>query len=267
MANLSNLTASQFHKTIIFGPSKTGKTRLAGRLASTHKLILIDGEQGFGTLLQDSNLLPEHRKNVTLLSIPDDGVTGQFFTTVFNMFTTIAGGTICDLHGKFNCPECTKAKAPATNFNLLTVPKDTIVVIDSLTQFTNSLIAYVCRGKPDDYQMQIQDWGKVQAYMERMFSVIQLARINLVAITHEQLVEYDDGKKRIVPVAGSSKFSLNSTRAFDHVVYTEQVGATFKASSGAGKVPNVITGSRANFAIENHLKDYSPLGAIYNVAK
>lgn len=253
---------SPYSKTVVFGAAKTGKTRLVGRLAQHYRLDYIDGENGSNTFLAKDNLLPEYLNNINLFRLPDDGENGIMFTSVYRMLTT-AKTSICDAHGKADCTECTKAKLPSTDFSILEQNPNRIIVIDSLTQLTTSCMSYITRGKPDDYKYQIDDWGKLKAYMERIFSIIQIAKANIICITHEEVAEFEDGKKRIVPVAGSSKFAVTTSKYFDTVVYTEQRGGAFVASSGPGKVPNVLTGSRLNIKTEEMTKLYTPLQAIY----
>lgn len=262
---LSETKASPWHKTIVFGAAKTGKTRLVGRLAQHYRLDYIDGEKSIMTLMADDNLKPEYRDNINLFRLPDDGDNGVMFTSTYRMLTSITNTIICDNHGRHQCPDCTKdTSATFEEFQSLINPlTERIVVIDSMTQLTTSCIAYITRGKPDDYKLDFSDWGKLKSYMERMFSVIQNCPAHIVAITHEEVAEFEDGKKRIVPVAGSSKFAITTAKYFDTVVYTEQRGANFICSSGPGKVPNVLTGSRLNIKVEEISKLYTPLQALY----
>ena len=257
-------TVNPYSKTIVFGAAKTGKTRLVGRLAQHYRLDYIDGENGSSTFLAKDNLLPEYLDNINLFRLPDDGNNGVMFTSVFRMLTTTKT-TICDEHGMAECKACGDAKLPNTEFSILTKNPDRIVVIDSLTQLTTSCLSYITRSKPDDYKLQMDDWGKLKMYMERLFSVIQAAQANIICITHEEVAEFEDGKKRIVPVAGSSKFAITTSKYFDNVIYTEQRGGAFVVSSGPGKVPNVLTGSRLN--VQTEAKElsalYTPLQAIY----
>lgn len=260
---LSNTTANPYHKTIVFGAAKTGKTRLVGRLAQHYNLDYFDGEKSTMTLMSDANLLPEYRSNVNLISLPDDGDNGVMFTTVYKAFCT-PRVSICDAHGRVDCPDCKKDPASTYNeFSIVDKNPDRIIVIDSLTQLTTSCIAYITRGKPDDYKLEFSDWGKLKNYMERIFSIIQTCPAHVVAITHEEVAEFEDGKKRIVPVAGSSKFAITTAKYFDTVVYTEQRGANFICSSGPGKVPNVLTGSRLNVKVEEITNLYTPLQQLY----
>jgi hypothetical protein len=258
-----------FQTTIVYGAPKTGKTRMVGRLAQHYEIDYIDGENGISTFLDSANLDPAYLPNINLFKIPDNGATGQFFTTVYKMLTSKTYPlAICDLHGKVDCASCKKEEATKNNFssfNPFTRNPNKIIVIDSLSQLTTSCLAFITRDQPDEYKYQLDDWGKLKAYMERIFSVIQAADANIICISHEEVAEFEDGKKRIVPVGGSSKTSTTVAKNFDNVVYCESQGIIFKATSTSGKVPNVITGSRANRATESvsSSKLYSPLQSIY----
>lgn len=257
--------ASEFTKTILFGAGKTGKTRIAGRLAQHYKLKYIDGEKGIKTLLSPDNLDPKYRDNVELFSLPDDGENAVMFTSAYRMLRAKTPTLICDAHGRYDCPDCIKAKAPMTLFSSFVNPNpDEITIIDSGTQLTTSCIAYVTRGKPENYQLQLQDWGQVKMYMEALLSSIQNAKANVIFITHESIEEFDDGKKRIVPVCGSSKFSITVSKYFDNVVYCDMLGKNFRYSSSSGGVPSVVTGSRTNAKTELATdKLYTPLQLLY----
>lgn len=262
---LSQTKANPYSKTVVFGAAKTGKTRLVGRLAEHYKLDYVDGESGISTMLSPSNLRTELQDNITLFRLPDDGDNGVMFTSLYKMLTSTVALSICDTHGRPDCAECRKLALSSTSFSMLNRPADSILVIDSLTQLTTSCLSYITRGKPDEYKLEFSDFGKLKGYMERMFSIIQVTPCNIVAITHEEVAEFEDGKKRIVPVAGSSKFAVTLAKYFDSVVYTEQRGALFICSSGPGKVANVLTGSRLNVRVEDMSKLYTPLQAIYTL--
>ena len=262
---LSSTKASPWHKTIVFGAAKTGKTRLVGRLAEHYNLDYIDGEKSIMTLMSDDNLLPKHRENINLFRLPDDGDNGIMFRSLYRMFTSLTETKLCDTHGNYECSICkTNPDSEYSTFQPLTSANpERIIVIDSLTQLTTSCISFITKGKPDDYKLEFGDWGKLKSYMERLFSIIQNCPAHVIAITHEEVAEFEDGKKRIVPVAGSSKFAITTAKYFDTVVYTEQRGSNFICSSGPGKVPNVLTGSRLNVKVEDLAKLYTPLQALY----
>ena len=247
MAKLSTVQAANTHRVIVFGPPKVGKTQLVGTLASEFKLIWFDLENGYNTLLK---LPAQLQERIELIHIPDSKV---FPIAVETMLKVFSGNTvqICDEHGKVGCALCKKDNKPYVEFNINNVPDDTIVVIDSLTQYTNSAIANITRNKPDDYKMQFDDWGNLRALVEKLLSCVQSASCSIVCISHEEEVEMEDGRKKIVPVCGSSKSSRNTAKYFDHVVYCEVKNKKHIAGSSTAYSNNILTGSRTDVTLEN----------------
>lgn len=244
------------HRVLIYGGPKTGKTELASKLAEKFNLIWFDLENGYTTLLK---LPHEWKERIELISIPDSRV----FPIAIETMMKVVKGTptnICHAHGKVDCAICKKEALGKdindffTTIELNATQPDTIVVIDSLTQFTNSAIAHITKAQPDDYKLQLDDWGALRVLMDKFLSQIQVARYNVVCITHEEEVAMEDGKKKIVPVCGSSNSSRNTAKYFDHVVYAEVKNKkhTFGSSTGFGM--NMVTGSRTDVALENSEK-------------
>lgn len=246
MAKLNTLKASATHRAIVYGPPKAGKTELAGGLAQKFNLIWFDLESGFTTLLK----LPEElQEKVELIRIPD---SKSFPIAVETMLKVITGKPVevCEEHGKVNCPFCKKDNKPSVRVALNELGPDTVVVIDSLTQFTNSAVAAITKDKPDDYKMDFSDWGNLKALVEKLLSEIQQASYNIVCISHEEEVELEDGRKKIVPVCGSSKSSRNVAKYFDHVIYCEIKNKKHVASSSTTASNQILMGSRTDVALE-----------------
>lgn len=247
MAKLSTVQAANTHRVCVYGPPKVGKTQLVGTLASQFKLIWFDLENGYNTLLK---LPMELQEKIELIHLPDSKVFPIAVETLLKVFS---GNTvqICEEHGKAGCAICKKDSKPYVEFNINQVPDDTIVVIDSLTQYTNSAIANITKNKPDDYKMQFDDWGNLKALVEKLLSCVQAASCSIVCISHEEEVEMEDGRKKIVPVCGSSKSSRNTAKYFDHVVYCEVKNKKHIAGSSTAYSNNILTGSRTDVSLEN----------------
>lgn len=247
---LTNVAPSQTHRVLIFGAPKSGKTQLASTLASKYKLIWFDLENGYGTLLK---LPRQQQENIELIGLPD---SKTFPIAVETMLKVITGNqvSICEEHGKVACPICKKDNKPAVDISLKDLDNSTVVVIDSLTQFTNSAIAFITKNQPDDYKMQFDDWGNLRAIVEKFLSQIQQAKYNVVCISHEEEVEMEDGRKKIVPVCGSSKSSRNTAKYFDHVVYCEVKNKKHISASSTTFANNIVTGSRTDFVMEQSVE-------------
>ena len=244
---LTDKVASSTHRVLIYGAPKSGKTQLASLLASRYKLIWFDLENGYATLLK---LSKECQENIELIGIPD---SKTFPIAIETMLKVITGNpvSICEQHGKVSCPLCKKDSLPTTDVELNKVDSETVVVIDSLTQLTNSAIAFITKNQPDDYKMDFSDWGNLKAIVEKFLSQVQVAKYNVVCISHEEEVEMEDGRKKIVPVCGSSKSSRNTAKYFDHVIYCDVKNRKHGASSSTTFSNNILTGSRTDAVLES----------------
>ena len=239
---LTDKVASPTHRVLIFGAPKSGKTQLAASLASQYNLIWFDLENGYGTLLK---LPPNEQERIELISIPDSKI---FPIAIETMLKVVTGNevSICEEHGKVSCPICIKDSKQATKICLKELDSNTVVVIDSLSQLSNSAIAFITKGQPDDYKMDFSDWGNLRAIVEKFLSQIQQAKYNIVCISHEEEVQMEDGRSKIVPVCGSSKSSRNTAKYFDHVLYCELKNKKHIAASSTTYANNILTGSRTD---------------------
>lgn len=244
---LTQKTASKAHRVLLFGPPKSGKTLLAGKLATDFDLLWIDLENGYDTLFQ---LPPAAQEKIEVISLPD---TRSFPIAIETCLKLIKGGagTVCEAHGKWNCPLCSKAGAPVVPVELGTLPLNTIVVFDSLTQLTNSAIAHITKNQPDDYKLNYDDWGNLGKLMDMFLSHVQQAPFNVVCISHETEAEMEDGRTKLVPTAGTRNFSRNTAKYFDEVVYCEVKNRRHVAASSTIYNGNILTGSRTGQVLEN----------------
>jgi len=237
------------HRVLIYGAPKSGKTQLASMLATNYNLLWFDLENGYATLLK---LPKDAQERIELISIPD---SKTFPIAIETMLKVITGNpvSICEVHGKVACPLCRKDNAPTTEIELAKLGGETVVVIDSLTQLTNSAIAFITKNQPDDYKMDFSDWGNLKAIVEKFLSQVQVARYNIVCISHEEEVEMEDGRKKIVPVCGSSKSSRNTAKYFDHVIYCDVKNRKHSVASSTTFANSILTGSRTDIVLESEV--------------
>lgn len=248
---LSQRTASKSRRILLFGPPKSGKTWLAGQLAKEFKLLWFDLESGVDTLLR----LPEEQKeNVEVISLPD---TRSYPIAIETMLKVIKGAPveICEEHGKVGCAVCKKTGASFNQVALNSLGLDTIVVVDSLTQLTNSALSHITRNQSEDYKLEFDDWGSLGKLMDIFLSHVQNAPFHIVCITHENEVEMVDGKEKIVPTAGSRNFSRNVAKYFDEVYYLQVKNGKHVVGSSTTFANNILTGSRGGHVLE---KDAEP---------
>lgn len=239
------------HRVILYGEPKTGKTELAGKLAEYFNLLWFDLENGFVTL---TKLPAEWQERIELISIPD---TKTYPIAIETMLKVIIGKpvTICEAHGKVDCPLCKKENAPVVSVELNTISDDTIVVIDSLTQLANSAMSFLTLKESDTYKPEWTDYRNQGSLMDKFLSQIQQAPYNIICITHETETEMDDGSKKIVPVAGTTNFSRNVSKYFDHVVRANIANKKHTFASSTTSSLRAVAGSRTDVAVE---KDASP---------
>lgn len=243
----------QARKILVYGQPKSGKTDLVGQVAAKKRLWWFDLEDGIKTILSSPRIKKEWLENIELFKIPDT----QIMPIAARTLLKVIKGTSCEIchaHGAVGCPICKRDGKPTSTINLSEFGKDDVLVIDSVSQLAQSAMNEIQKdiiskenydAKPtwDDYFSQ----GRI---MDRIFSIMQQANFNVIAISHEQMVEMEDGSKRLVPIGGTSNFSKVFAKYFDDVVYCEKVNNKHKFASSSTYKNNVITGSRADIAIE-----------------
>lgn len=248
MAKLTSLHASKTKRILLYGAPKTGKTKLAAELAEKFKVLYIGLENGHDTLFQ----LPEAwQQNIEVLNIPD---SRSYPIGIETMLKIIKGVPVkvCEEHGKVGCPICAKdPNAPVMELELQKLGPEWVVIVDSLSQLTNSAISFITKGKPDTYKLQTDDWGDLGKLMDMFLSHVQVARYNIICISHETAVEMQDGKEKLVATAGTRNFSRNSAKYFDEVIYCEMKNKKHTFGSATSYANNIVTGSRGNFELES----------------
>lgn len=243
---MSKMQGTIEQRVCLFGPPKTGKTELVGRLAQYYKILYIGMENGHSTF---AKLPMEWQERIEVINIRDSRIYPIAIETVMK----IAKGdavNICVKHSKVACPVCTKNSDPFERVCLNELGLDWVVAYDSLTQFTNSGIAHITKNQPDDYKLQLDDWGSLKVLMDKFLSQVQVAKYNCVCISHEEEVKFEDGRTKIVPVAGSANSSRNTAKYFDHVVYCNVVNKKHVVGSATDYSTSVLTGSRTEVKLE-----------------
>lgn len=254
---LDQKSKSKSHHVLLFGAPFSGKTALAGELSKEFDILYIDMDNGVDTLLK----LPlEQQKRIEVISLPD---TRSFPIAIETCLKLVRGGpvSVCDKHGKVSCAICKKDGFSFTDLCLNELPLTTVVIWDSLSQLTNSAIAHITKGQPDDYKMEFDDWANLVKLMDTFFSHIQQAPFNTVCITHETEVELEDGKTKLVPTAGSRNYSRTVSRFFDEAVYLEVKNKKHVVASGTTYANNILTGSRSGIILEGAA--HASLAAIF----
>lgn len=265
---------------LLYGDSKTGKTRLAATIAKVpwiKKVYWWDLEHGAATLVtmvKEGVLTTEQAAKIILSQIHDTPDTPRAFETVSKGITSKIPGTICDIHGKWNCDSCVKGNKSSVPFLFSGLKEDEFLVIDTGSQLSDSIMNYYCLGKSMDYKPGWDEFGPQGRILRDILETIQGGGKNVIMVTHTTLIEIstgDDKEQRIYPSIGTKPFSIKCSKYFSHVCYMEirikeTVGGDLRSVHAAGSStlfrPGVITGSRAGWKIENEKEaDFSLLFA------
>lgn len=246
MPKMTETTASPIKHVLVYGPPKTGKSELVGKLSEKMKLVWLDIEFGSDVLYK---LPREWQENITIVKIPDSKAFPMGYQTIVKLFTA-GKGSICVKHGAFNCPLCKKESAPVDEINFADFDQDTVLVIDSWSQIVLSIIGIVTKNKPDDYKMDRDEWMHVKQAVENLATMIQAAPFHVVVISHDEMVEQLDKSAKIVPVGGSRNTSRNFAKYFGEVIYSQVLNKKHKFSSSTVASNNIITGSRSDTVME-----------------
>lgn len=245
---------------LVYGAPKSGKTVAVAQLAKKYRLWWLDLEDGIKSVLNPELLPKEALENIELISVPDRQTYPMAIETLLKI---IKGGAqnVCHAHGKANCPQCKSPELYTTiDLGKFDNTRD-ILVIDSWSQLSESTMNYIMRDAiaKDNFDAKAgwDEYGKQGRILERIGSWLQTAPINVVIISHELMVELEDGSKKIVPIGGTSNFSKTFAKYFDDVVYLEVFNKSHRCVSSTTAKPMVLAGSRAGVDIkpgENLLK-------------
>ena len=246
---LTEKSKSIIHHVLLYGPPKSGKTRLAGTLAEKYKLLWFDLENGYETLTQ---LPTTFQENIDIISLPD---TKSFPIAIETCLHVIKGQKqrICQAHGKISCALCMQQKLPLQEVCMNDLGPDWIVVFDSASQLTDSAIAHITKNQLDDYKLQTDDWGNLGKLMKIFYSHVQNSGCHIVVISHDIDIEKDDKlPERIVPSAGSRNFARNVAKYFGDVIYCGVKNGRHIAASSTTFRDGVLTGSRSGVTMEKN---------------
>lgn len=245
MQKLSDMTTTKVRgsSALLYGPPKSGKTKLAGSLAKYFNLHWFDLENGIETLTHDTTLTQEMKERIFVYSLPDTKVNPVGIDTMMKVLT---GNPvkICEKHGKVMCLHCT-GKAPVFEFNASALTSKDIIVVDSLSQLSDSAFNQVAGA---DISPELE-WKHYDGWNQRIamcLSLIQQAPYNTLFIGHAKMLEQADGSEKLCPVGGTKAFSANITRYFAHVIYCETKAGQFRTGSKQNYAANIQIGNRAD---------------------
>lgn len=246
------------HSILIYGPPKTGKTKLAGtaaRIKEVQRIFWFDLENGVETLL-GMGLTEEELDKIIIIKIADTRDNPIGIETMLKALTSKVPVKICEKHGKVNCAECAKENLPSISFCLKELTHNDLVVVDSGSQLGDSALGAACLGKDGMYKPTFDEYGMVNKWLGDICSVLQqCANTNFVVLTHEIALEDDEGKDKFFPLMGSKAFSMKCAKYFGTVVYVHKKLNKHVAGSSSTYLGDRMTGSRVNAKIEKNAEN------------
>lgn len=241
------------HSVLVYGEPKTGKTRFVGTAAEipeVERIFWFDLERGGATLL-NMGLSEAALKKITYFRITDTKQEPFGIETMLKALTAKTPIKICNLHGRVDCPVCTKEKKNFTPFFLPELTHRDLVVIDSGSQLADSAMAASMLGKDTLAKPEWDNYGEQGRWLSDCLSTVQASKYcNFVVITHVLAVEDDEKKDKLVPLMGTKTFSLKCSKYFGTVCYLFKKMAKHQGASGSTFRGDLMTGSRLNISIE-----------------
>lgn len=284
---------------LLYGDTKTGKTRLAATLAKVpwlRNIYWFDLENGSDTLItmvKQGILTAEEAAKIVIYKIPDTKQLPMAMETMMKALTVKKDLMICDEHGKVGCAACATKDAKGNviaftgqPFNIAKLTEDDCIVIDSGSQLGDSILNYYFNknGKEDGEKPDWDEYAPQGRDLGNVGLVIQSGTVNVVMITHVLAVEVVEnavkktdaagktitvGTKRDMqyPLIGTSTMCRKFGKYFGHVIFMHKRANLHKAGSSSTYQPDVVTGSRLGWKIESEDNpDFSTLFAALGVA-
>jgi len=257
----SKMFERQAKKVIVFGESKSGKSRLVAELLKhgykLHWVSLDGGHTVIHSLGLSIDYLDDH---LELINVPD---TKEQTQGIFTCLKIMSGTPvdICDAHGIVNCGSCKSKGGSVTRFDASTFDNSRdIVVFDHAYQIAVSALnaqvkkmAAQSKGDdkdPDIYKPEWSDWRVQGSLMDRFFTNVQAAPFNIIVITQATESVLVDKSKKILPVIGTDNFSANAGRYVDTIVYCEVINGKHRYGSSTDYKLGIGCGSRYDYKIE-----------------
>ena len=245
---------SSNHAILIYGPPKSGKTRLAGQSAKIPEIknvYFFSLENGHETLIHECGLTEEEMDKVTVYKIQDTTDEPIAVETMLKAMSSRNDIKICDTHGRVDCAICTKAKRSFTPFNLSKCTHSDIVIIDTGTKLGDSALAGTMIGRDSMAKPGWDEFGIQGKWLTDILSVVEQAVFtNFIVTCHALFEKDDDGTEKVFPLMGTRPFSLRVAGKFGTVVYLDKKLNKHVGGSSSTYRGNVLTGSRVGAKLE-----------------
>jgi nucleoside-triphosphatase THEP1 len=244
----SNISLNHAKKILVYGPPFTGKTELVAKIAEKKRVHWFDLEEGIGSVLTSPRVQKAWLKNINYFKICDTPEEPLAIDVLISM--SKGRVELCDTHGKLSCRDCTIKKASKSTLDMSSITNNDVIVIDSLTQLSNSAMNRAMKEDIAKYNYDASpdwdDYEKQGLVLNKLMSFIQALPCSVVCITHDTIVNPGKPNARTIPLIGTTNFSRNAPRFFDTIAYTSIVNGTFRVTAIANGIGGTLTGCRYN---------------------
>lgn len=263
---------------LLYGKAKTGKTTLAATAAkcsNINNVYWFDNENGRERLISmvSSKELTEQEASKFKIFAIDDSVEHPYaFETISKLIGLRRPLSICIRHGRIDCPECKKINAETQPFDMAKCNANDIIVIDSGSQYSDSIMHYYNEGKLAKGTSGLDAFREQGLRLVEFLTEIQRAKTNWIVITHNIAIELEAGSERIAamdykgpkieetyPLMGTRNFSMKVGKYFSHVAYLEVKLRKHIGGSSTTYKSGLITGSRTGWKLEDGNLSLVPL--------
>lgn len=268
-AAIKNQSEPVHEAILIYGDGKVGKTQLSATVAKVPWVRRVfyfgmeNGQQTLVTMLRTGALTPAEASKIIVIDTKD----APDFPIGYETWVNIARNTkmahaICIAHGRLNCTDCTKLKAPTLAFNMSQLDGRDFCIWDTGTQLGDSIMSFLMKDKGMGTKPGWEEYGPQGLILTDFFGMIQRARYcNHIVCMHKLVVDVtpqgDVAKEKdpikiekVYPLVGTKNYSLNVGTFFGHIIYCEIKNQQHVAGSGSTYKRDVQTGSRSGWLIE-----------------
>lgn len=237
---------------LIYGDSFTGKTTLAAQLARKYKLIWFDIDSSASRIR--ASVPQEFWENIEYFEIKDTPQTPVAAKTLAKFFTAKGKVKIFHEDGSINNPLLMKNPAATyTEIDVAALNTDTVIVVDSLTALSDSVMNHFLGGvgEMDFKSKEFKHYDHQGLLLNNIIVGAIRNPAHVVFISHQEELEQEDGSIKLTPTGGTRNFSRKLARKFDHVVHCKLHNRKHCYNSVTVQDHKVIAGSRYEIDVQD----------------